>query len=498
MIRTTRTRRGAVLLLVLVMVPILALGAYAFTHWMRAEARGASVQAKRMQARWLADSGIEWTRALLADPANLLPGGVDLENNTAQFAGQPVYQENNQQTSGRFSLVAPLEDGTDRAIRFGIVHESAKIPLHRRLDKKDRAMLMGLPNMTEDIADAILDWCDKDDTPRDLGAESSHYLSLTPPYEPRNGRPLSIGELLLVRGVTPSLLYGEDINLDGILNPNENDGDASWPPDNADGVLDRGWYPYLTLHSASANTNSAGEPKVNLNDQDQDAVQAKLTELFGEELATFFQAYRTQKKKIKAVTELIDASIEIDAPSPPGGVPGLPGGGGGGGRGGGRGRKIKLESPWKSDSLEQFLPTALDQLTVVKQSVLKGRIDILRAPAPVLQSLPGMTAEAANNIAAAAMQRSLSEPSAAWLLTDGLVSLQDFQKIEPEITTTGRVFRCESVGFLDSGGPVVRIEAIFDASGAIPRVIERQDLTPLGNFYTRQMLTGATRESTTN
>lgn len=492
MIGKKRKKRGAVLLLVLVMVPILALGAYAFTHWMRAEARGASVQAKRMQARWLADSGIEWTRALLADPANLESGGIDLENNMPQFAGQPVFLEN-QQASGRFSVIAPREDGMDQNVRFGLVHESAKIPLHRRMDRKERSMLMGLPNMTEEIADAILDWCDRDDDPRELGAESSHYLAMNPPYEPRNGTPLSIGELLLVRGVTPRLLYGEDINLDGVLNPNENDGDASWPPDNADGVLDRGWYPYLTLHSASANTNAAGEPRVNLNDQDQEGVQAKLTELFGEEFAVFFQAYRAQKRRIRAVTELIDASVEIDAPAPPE-VPGVPGGGGGRGR---RGRKVKIESPWKSDSLESFLPIALDELTVARQTVLKGRIDILRAPAPVMQSLPGITAELAANMAAAASQKSLGEPSAAWLLMDGILTLEQFRAIEPEITTTGRVFRCESVGFLDSGGPMVRLEAVFDASGPVPRVIERQDLTPLGSFYTRPMLTGSTNGVTT-
>ena len=42
------------------------------------------------------------------------------------------------------------------------------------------------------------------------GAESDYYGSLSPPYAPRNGPPVTIEELLLVRGVTPQLLFGLD------------------------------------------------------------------------------------------------------------------------------------------------------------------------------------------------------------------------------------------------------------------------------------------------
>ena len=39
----------------------------------------------------------------------------------------------------------------------------------------------------------------------------------------RNAR--SVREVLLVNGATPELLYGEDWNLNGRLDPNENDGE---------------------------------------------------------------------------------------------------------------------------------------------------------------------------------------------------------------------------------------------------------------------------------
>ena len=70
---------------------------------------------------------------------------------------------------------------------------------------------------------------------------------------------------MMVRGMTGPILFGEDWNRNGILDANENDGDTSFPPDNGDGQLDRGLYPFLTVWSSesnSSNTNkTAGVPE---------------------------------------------------------------------------------------------------------------------------------------------------------------------------------------------------------------------------------------------
>ncbi len=44
---------------------------------------------------------------------------------------------------------------------------------------------MGLPGMTVEIADAILDYIDADEEPRPYGAESEYYRSSLVPIEPR-------------------------------------------------------------------------------------------------------------------------------------------------------------------------------------------------------------------------------------------------------------------------------------------------------------------------
>lgn len=66
--------------------------------------------------------------------------------------------------------------------------------------------------MAEEIVDAIVDWIDEDDKESDFGAENSYYQSLSKPYTCKN-RPLDyIEELLLVRGITPELLFGSGKN----------------------------------------------------------------------------------------------------------------------------------------------------------------------------------------------------------------------------------------------------------------------------------------------
>ncbi len=61
----------------------------------------------------------------------------------------------------------------------------------------------------ESIVDSLVDWLDKDERESDNGAESSFYRALKKPYDCRNGPVVYIEELLLVKGITPLLLFGE-------------------------------------------------------------------------------------------------------------------------------------------------------------------------------------------------------------------------------------------------------------------------------------------------
>ena len=129
--KTTRTlRRGSILLLVLIIVPVLSLAAYSFTHWMCAEASGSVAHLRSTQALWIAHSGVDYIQALLSDPDNLVPGALNLCGDDASEFGKILVAPQFRSTEGYFSIVAPSLQPNTPAIRYGLVNESARIPLH--------------------------------------------------------------------------------------------------------------------------------------------------------------------------------------------------------------------------------------------------------------------------------------------------------------------------------------------------------------------------------
>ena len=198
----------------------------------------------------------------------------------------------NPRLQGRVSIIAPLgpDDSPSESLpyRFGVTDECGKINLNTllKLDssgQKAHDILLMLPNMTEDIANSILDWLDPDDEPRTNGAESDYYSGLTPAYRAKNGPLDSLEELLLVKGVTPQLLFGNDRNRNGILDADEDDGS---------GIVDTGWSAYLTIYGRELNVDASGNPRIYVNDQDLNTLYENLNSAVGQDLANYIIAYR--------------------------------------------------------------------------------------------------------------------------------------------------------------------------------------------------------------
>lgn len=142
-----------------------------------------------------------------------------------------------------------------------VVDETSKLDINAATKEQ----LMGLPNMFEEIADAIIDWRDTDDMPSGLGVESGYYEGLDVPYRARNGPFKTIRELLMVKDVTEDLFYGEDTNLNGQLDYNERDGDATPPNDDGDDELDKGWISFLTCYTSQGGSGQSNNSNNNSN-----------------------------------------------------------------------------------------------------------------------------------------------------------------------------------------------------------------------------------------
>ncbi|MEW4487720.1 hypothetical protein AB1L42_06535 [Thalassoglobus sp. JC818] len=544
-------RDGSALIVVLVVIVMLSLGAYTFSELMITEYQAADTYGRQVRAQLWAESGVEYVTTLLT------PDGGGFDNNLYDNAGLFHLAMD---SDGGFAIVAPLENynstaatgqTTSSGLRFGLVDECAKLNVNvlAKFDPESgfgRDLLLGLPNMTEDVADAILDWIDEDDEPREFGAESDSYTLVIP----RNGPINSLEELLLVVGVDPFLMYGEDGNRNGVLDPNEDDADQSLPYDNADGVLDLGWSAHLTVSSKEGNFRHAydrfGEERLNVNEPLLTDLYDLLEEEYGTDIATFITAYRL-KGPASASTlegELDDLVMEAVVPdenpligfgdsestgdlatdqaladAAEGVADALFSGDGGAVTRGGmdlsegasteikslfelidaevvveiEGQETTLNSPWTSDPglLQESLPELMDSLTVTTQSEIIGRLNINQARPEVLMGIPGIPADLPGLIVAT-RERLANDSSqlatSGWLLTQGLVDLEMMRMLDGFITTRGDVMSMQVIGYADRGGPVTRIEAVVDATQEIPQVISQRVLTELGPGYRRDQL----------
>ena len=158
------------------------------------------------------------------------------------------------------------------------------------------------------------------------------------------------------------------------------------------------------------------------------------------------------------------------------------------------GPSIVVVSPFSSDPAEmrEYLPELLDQATVVREPVIRGRVNVNLAPRVVLQGVPGLDEELARRIVdqrrSPVAEDDATRRHAAWLLLEGIVSLEQMKSLAPYLTTGGDVVRAQIVGFLDTPGPSARIEVVIDASGRRPRRLYWKDLRVLGRGASLEML----------
>lgn len=541
-----KLRAGSTLLVVLVVVVMLTLGAYTFSELMIVEVEATNIYGRSIQSRELALSGIELAAAYVGDRSDI--DGWNSYHNPDQFQNINLLPSDVPRASGYFSIVAPVtKDAASKTIRFGLINESGKLNLNILASEDEEEegaaveRLMNIPNMTEDIAAAILDWIDDDDETRTYGAESDYYVTLETPYFPKNGPLESLDELLLVRDITPELLYGEDTNRNGILDFNENDGDATLPNDNADGVLNAGWCEYFTVHSREINIRPDGSQKINVN-------QTMLTELYdaletelGPDEARFIVAYRlngpvvtesdlssglqtttvggsmSEKQALNELANGIAKAMfsEEGVTVTRGGMDLSPGGAftinslfdliGSEVETEIDGKKTTLSSPWLADpgAMTAELPVLHDLLTTSKNQYIEGRIQIDEARLETLLGIPGMETDLANAIVNSQMTATNGAPSTeisqarqttGWLVIEGLTTIEQMRLLAPYICSGGDVFRVQSLGYYGQGGPLTRMEAVIDGTFIPPRIIAIRDISNLGSGYPVSTLQGMSQE----
>ena len=500
-------RRGSLLIITLVTLVILSLSAYTFTELMQTEEQAARLMTRRVQSKYLVDSGVDFTRLFLTngDAAIREKGGLWDNPNLQNIV--VAIDPNRPEITGRFTIVAPGmdEEGVPEGFRYGLIDESSKINLSI-LPYADvlvgegaaRGFLLNLPEMTDDIADAIIDWVDKDDEAREYGAESSYYEGLNPPYQCKNAPMDSLEELLLVRGVTPELLYGADTNRNGVIDPIElNDPNLSA----LDNDMLLGWANYLTLFSKESNLTEDFLPRININGTELEQLYDDLRSVFDETWARFIINYRINgpaqpraNQEIQdgaffaidfskesqftftSVLDLVDAYTTAFNPDD-------------------LNDEALLQSPIRMENLPFTMPIVMKNLTTNAGTTIPGRINIMQAPARVMAGIPGMTPELLDVILQV-REFELDDPEGVdlnrqfetWLLVESRVELDTMKTMLPYICTGGDVYRAEVVGYFDDGIATSRCEAVIDTTIPIPRLLFWRDKSFLQAGYSIDVL----------
>jgi type II secretory pathway component PulK len=229
------SERGSALVITLWVALILSVIALDLAYSTRLEMRTGAYHAEHVQARELARAGLERALAHMAVADNRqFQSALRLEDNSwtpAQTTGPAVWAEN---------IIEDADRAPAGMLAVEIVNESGKLDINA-VDRPtlERLLLLLGFEAPEQFAGAIL-------ALRDSRPDAAF---------------LCLDELLNIPGVDTTMIYGEDMNNNGLLDIAENDGEQSEPPDNRDGALDTGLAAHVTTSPHGAiSVNHATAP----------------------------------------------------------------------------------------------------------------------------------------------------------------------------------------------------------------------------------------------
>lgn len=215
-------RRGIALLITLSVMTILVTTALEYNRRARYAVIAAAAARNQLTLTQMAEGGVAAAMAVLAKDKSDNDTDTPLDDWANPEVLEKVLQE------------LPFEEGR---VVLAISDEHARIQVNalvgfpegrefnelqralwerfltRFTDRRARTAALRDDERPEAIINSLKDWMDSgdDDAVTGLsGAESSYYADRRPPYPCRNGPVVEIGELLLVKGMSAELLYGDE------------------------------------------------------------------------------------------------------------------------------------------------------------------------------------------------------------------------------------------------------------------------------------------------
>jgi type II secretory pathway component PulK len=423
-----RSQAGSVLIIVLwVCIGLVSIALY-FANAMTYELRAADNRVSGVAADQAIEGAARYVSlALLTYATN----GAVPDNTQFQCEAVPV-------GDAKFWLIGrDPAGGDDTEPYFGLVDEGGKLSLN----DVSTNVFEFLPNVPSDFADAIMDWRGTN------GIVSLDYTSLG--YEPKYAPFETVDELRLVYGATADLLAGEDINRNGVLDPNEKDL-------NGNGMLDPGLFEYVTVYTREPNFHSDGSSLTNVNTDSDEKIRSLLSS------AGISTSYAQQLTITNGTAARPYAGIFGFAL---------------------RCKNLGINS----DDFSRIV----SNVTTSTNTYLRGRVNVNTACADVLTALfMGASANMDESTAESAAQTLVNyreqNPnnlnSVAWII-DALGNNNPVVAALARgdwVTTHSYQFTADIAAVGPYGRGYRRVKFVFDVSDGTPKVLYRQDLSRLG------------------
>ncbi|MEO6246008.1 MAG: helix-hairpin-helix domain-containing protein [Opitutaceae bacterium] len=438
----TQSRRGSVLVIVMwICLGLVTLTLY-FGNSMSSELRAANNRISEVSARQAVAGGIRYATYVLKQFA---VGGTVPSIEDYKAEALPV-------GDATFWFIGRNTDEQPQAQLnqpyFALVDESSKL----NLNTVTSAMLQALPipTMTAELADAIVAW--RSATSQNAANMDNLYSQLDPARHNKGAPYETVDEVRLINGAMLDVLLGEDTNRNGVLDPNEDDGDLSAPRDDQNGQLLAGLLEYVTVYSRVPATSASGSRRINVTtlttQQTRQQMQSRLTQRgISTQRAAQMMARLPFDPRIPNNQSTINSVADFMVTT--------------------------------QMTAEEFVLVHTDlTASSANNGAAPGLVNVNTASEAVLTCIPGIGAERAAALVSYRRSNPTALTSMAWL-TQVLTNAQ-IRQAGRYITDQSYQFSADIAAVGTNGRGYGREKIVFDTSTSTPRIVYRQDLTAFG------------------
>ncbi len=189
-------QKGMALLVVLWVLAILMVTVFSFSFSTRTETHATLRFRDTAEMKFLAEAGIERAIIEVLYRKQNMANPITLEGSAVWKADGTEYSDH-------------LGEGS---YRVRIMGEAGKLDINKSSEVLLKNLLLNAgikEDAADTIVDSLMDWKNPSGLTRLHGAGNDYYMSLPIPYEVKGAAYDTVEELLLVKGVTPAVLYGD-------------------------------------------------------------------------------------------------------------------------------------------------------------------------------------------------------------------------------------------------------------------------------------------------